>query len=133
MSDFTVRVRVAPTDCWSCGAETNIVSSIKLEDGDDSAECSVSDFTAFPQLISTIENCLPSDAGVGALKPRFSRTLETSYVSNGCCHCDALQGQHYEIHTRYDEAEVSEIRVPSSGGWRDLLQELTASEDGHLF
>ena len=29
---------------------------------------------------------------VGEIKARYSRTAERSYVSNGCLHCDALQG-----------------------------------------
>jgi len=133
MPDFMVRVRVAPTDCWSCGAETKIVSSVELDDGSDRAECSVADFTEFPHLVSAVEASLPSGTGVGALKRRFSRTIGSSYVSNGCFHCDALQGQHYEIHARYEEATMSEFHVASSEGWDKMLKELVESEDGHLF
>lgn len=31
-------------------------------------------------------------AGVGEIKRRYSRTVGESYWSNGCAHCDALQG-----------------------------------------
>jgi competence protein CoiA len=76
---------------------------------------------------------LPSDAGAGTLKSRRSNTLDKSYISNGCRHCDAIYGQHYEIHTRYDEATVAEFLAQASDGWAEMLQAIAASEDGHLF
>lgn len=44
MKSVGVEVRVAPVHCWSCGAETNVVSSIELSTNDTGGECSVADF-----------------------------------------------------------------------------------------
>jgi competence protein CoiA len=133
MEKVLVKVRVAPTDCWACGAETNIVSSVELSLGDAREECSIVDFTDYEHLVPMIVSHLPSDAGAGTLKSRRSNTLDKSYISNGCRHCDAIYGQHYEIHTRYDEATVAEFLAQASDGWAEMLQAIAASEDGHLF
>lgn len=133
MEEVLVLIRTAPTDCWSCGAETNIVSSIELSRGDANAECSVADFTDYPQLVRSIEESLKGKVDIGSLKARYSGTLAHSYMSNGCAHCDALFGQHFEIHTRYDEKVASEFVAAGTDGWSLMLDELLASEDGHLF
>jgi competence protein CoiA len=133
MGDLAVLVRTAPVDCWSCGAETTIISSIELSRGEDSAECSVSDFTDYPQLIDPIQKSLPGEIDMGPLKLRHSKTLARSYMSNGCAHCDALFGQHFEIHTRYDETQASKFVAQGSEGWDAMLDDLLTSEDGHLF
>lgn len=120
-------------DCWSCGAETSLISSIALTRGNANVECSVSDFTGYPHLIGQIQMSLPGKIDMGPLKLRHSKTLARSYMSNGCAHCDALFGQHFEIHTRYDETPASEFLGQGSDGWDAMLDELLNSEDGHLF
>ena len=40
---------------------------------------------------------------VGVIKPRYSGTLERSYMSNGCCDCDALISEFYEHDAWHDE------------------------------
>ena len=40
--------------------------------------------------------------GIGQVKERFSRTRGHAYLSNGCVHCDALQGAFFE-HDVYGE------------------------------
>jgi len=132
MSEIRVSVRVAPVDCWICGAEFHIVPSVKLATDTASAECYVSDFTAYPHLISAVQASLPYDLQVGALKERVSQTLGRSYISNGCFHCDALYGQHYEIHARYDEVVAAVFEGMPSEDWKAMAQALEDSEDGHL-
>lgn len=123
MKTVGVEVRVAPVDCWSCGAETRVVSSIELSTDDASAECSVADFTIYPHLIDEVRARLSDEPNIGPLKERYSKMLGRSYMSNGCSHCDALFGQHYEIHARYDEAPV--VTFPASGsGWSEILGKL---------
>ncbi|MBN9505354.1 MAG: hypothetical protein J0I69_04945 [Altererythrobacter sp.] len=133
MEEVVVNVRTAPVDCWSCGAETSIVSSIELSRGETSAPCSISDFTAYPRLVEPVRTALRDKVEIGDLKMRHSKTLARSYVSNGCAHCDALFGQHFEIHARYGEIEAARFAASAADGWGALLDALLASDDGHLF
>jgi competence protein CoiA len=114
MSNLTVIVRTAPTTCWSCGAETAIISSLLLTRANDDAECAVADFTEYPALIDEVNRAISDLKDVGKIKPRFSKTLARAYMSNGCSHCDALFGQNFEIQTRYDERDASCLIVPVS-------------------
>lgn len=107
MNAVRVTVRVTSVDCWSCGAEFKIVPSIELIRADSKLECCVSDFTDYPELIAEVEANLPQDVEVGQLKLRNSQIRARSYISNGCYHCDALYGQHYEIHARYVEEDAA--------------------------
>lgn len=133
MSNPSVIIRTAPTTCWSCGAETTIVSSLLLTRAKDDAECAVADFSEYPALIDVVNRAVSDQKDVGAVKLRFSKTLAQAYMSNGCFHCDALFGQHFEILTRYDEREAARLVVPISGEWAEVFQRLLAAEDGHLF
>lgn len=132
MNGVRVAVRVASVDCWSCGAEFHIVPSVELATGTASVECCVSDFTAYPHLISAVQASLPNDLQVGVLKARVSQTWGRSYISNGCFHCDALYGQHYEIHARYNEVIAAVFQGMPSEDWKAMAQALEDSEDGHL-
>jgi competence protein CoiA len=55
-----------------------------------------------------------------------------SYTSNGCYHCDALYGQHYEIHARYVEEDAASFEGAARDKWQAVVEALEASEDGHL-
>lgn len=103
---ISITLRTAPVDCWSCGCETEIVSSLSLENGEHNLECSVADFTDYAHLLSILQEEASQRASVGLLKLRYSATMKQEYANNGCSHCDALFGQHYEIHTRYDEKDA---------------------------
>src|SRR6185369_17756441 len=109
MGNLTVIIRTAPTTCWSCGAKTTIISSLLLTGAKDDAECAVADFSEYPALIDIVNRAISDQKEVGAVKPRFSKTLTQAYMSNGCFHCDALFGQHFEIHARYDEQEAARL------------------------
>lgn len=131
MNDILVQIRVAPLDCYSCGAETKMIASICLSTGDDKVDCSITDFSSYPELAAEVASSLIGRAEIGAVKTRFSRMMNWLYMSNGCAHCDALFGEHYEIHSRYDEVVAAEFRT-SSSGWRDIFSALLTSDDGHL-
>lgn len=133
MSVVDISLYTAPTDCWACGAEFKIVSSIKLARGKDSAESEVSDFTDYPELSAELSEQLSSQPAVGELKLRHSATMGKSYLSNGCAHCDAIFGRHYEFGTRYDEKLAVSLKVSAANGWGEMLDRLLASDDGHLF
>lgn len=106
--------------------------SIELVRNGSKLECCVSDFTEYPELIQEIQANLPLEAEVGQLKSRYSHTWARSYTSNGCCHCDALYGQHYEIHARYVEKDAASFEGADRHKWQEMVEALEASEDGHL-
>lgn len=133
MDILTVIIRTAPASCWSCGADTRIVSSLLLTCAHEIAECSVADFTDYPALIGELDEAVAEVQDLGKIKARFSKTLARDYMSNGCAHCDALFGQHFEIQTRYAEQDADQLIVPVSGDWAALFRSLLAAEDGLLF
>lgn len=45
--------------------------------------------------------------GIGAIKSRFSRTVGGSYISNGCQHCNSLQGDFFLSRFNPDEIEFA--------------------------
>ena len=109
-----------------------MIASIGLSTGDTDIDCSVTDFSDYSHLIDEIMHHLPLEIQLGTLKPRFSRALNRFYMSNGCAHCDALFGAHYEIHSRYDEYVASEFTGEADGEWNRIFDALLASKDGHL-
>lgn len=133
MNEIEIQAKVATVDCWSCGAEFIIASAIRLTRGDEIAECDVADFTEFPRLATTLSDHLSAIANLGPLKIRHSATVGGSYFSNGCAHCDALFGRHFEIATRNEERLGASFTVAAVDGWGKMLDDLVASDDGHLF
>lgn len=121
METITAILRAAPVDCWSCGCETLIISSVTLDRGTAGFDCSVADFTDWPDLIERLVGSLPPSHGIGVIKPRVSKTAGHAYMSNGCRHCDAIFGQHYEVHTRYDENVVAEVELAELERWELFL------------
>lgn len=63
---------------------------------------------------------------------RYGKMWARSYISNGCYHCGALYGQHYEIHARYGEEDATSFEGTARDEWQAMVEALEASEDGHL-
>jgi hypothetical protein len=108
-------------NCWRCNAETRIITAIKVAFGPNECRLSVFDLDKFPDVFEEIRSHLPRDLGVGAIRPRFSKTLERSYLSNGCVHCDVLIGAHYEFNALYKE-EVCSFSIRISERWRQAIE-----------
>lgn len=126
----TVSVRAAPMKCWhdACGADSIIITGVDLEFGPYRREFTVAAFSGEAELFAPIYGSLPSDLPVGPIKPRFSRTMDEEYLSNGCVRCDRLFGRFFEIDVRYEETVVSSFPVRASGRWRDFF--LNGDDDG---
>ncbi|MDH2134790.1 hypothetical protein N5J77_27020 [Sphingobium yanoikuyae] len=130
--DVAINIFVAPSQCWSCGADTSIITNLMMDlAGEETAFC-VGDLTDYPELAEEIATQIPPELGVGATKMRPSATMGRAYMSNGCAPCDAIFGMHYEIHARYDERHALTILPSAAAGWADLVEALNASDDGHL-
>lgn len=114
-------INVGTLSCWSCGADTDILASIVITYGAHTYRFSVANFGSSPDLFATIREHLPVDSAIGIIRTRFSNTLQSSYLSNGCAHCDALIGQHYEHEAWYDQREVSSFSIAVDERWREAL------------
>jgi competence protein CoiA len=89
-----VTVHTGVLDCWhsSCGAETRIITFINFMPDDLQFRVSNLD----PEILQFVLDQLPPDLEIGRIKPRYSKTVEQTYMSNGCVRCDRLIGEHYE-------------------------------------
>lgn len=82
-----VGVLVLPGRCWRCRQVTYPIVGVL---GPGHA------FRPFPdvadQLAGTLSEAALRKLGTGAIRRRRSRTRLDAYLSNGCLHCDAIQG-----------------------------------------
>jgi hypothetical protein len=101
-----IRVHAAEATCWKCSKQTTRLLHVEFAVDEvfpshgnhrinrDDIE------TAAPQgetwLAKYLPNELLASVGIGAIKRRYSRTVRSSYLSNGCVHCGALQGAFIE-------------------------------------
>ena len=118
----TVSARVAPMDCWSCGAETKFVTGFSVTFGPHMCEFTVPEIGEYPDLCELALHKLPTNLGLGPIERRFSTTQARSYMSNGCAHCGALIGEFYEIYARDDEYVVCSFPITLSERWREAIE-----------
>jgi hypothetical protein len=104
-SDAIVAIRAGLLSCWSCGADTRIITGIDVAFGPNKLSFTIPEIGDHAQLLESVLSRLPGCLEVGSVKPRFGKTQGRSYVSNGCFHCDALIGEFYE-HEAWDEQET---------------------------
>lgn len=116
-ADAILSVKAGHQFCWSCGAQTCILVSLDvLYDGEE-IPFGVEDFDGFPDLMGSIVSQLPTHLGIGEIKPRFSKTQGRSYMSNGCAHCDRLQGQFLRADALAAQEEVARLPIRLAGQW----------------
>jgi competence protein CoiA len=104
-ADAIVSVRAGSLSCWSCGADTRIVTGIDVAFGPNELGFTIPEIGNQAEPLDSILSRLPGDLEIGRIKPRFSKTQGRTYVSNGCFHCDALIGEFYE-HDAWDEQQT---------------------------
>ena len=90
--------------CWRCRRPTVALIGVRPHNGRRAGSLvSCQD----EKVLAYAAAALPADAAarmsVGAIKPRFSRTRNGEYLSNGCVHCDALLGDFYLYHETLPE------------------------------
>lgn len=101
-STVPMQVATSALDCWRCGKETHAIMGLtfgleKSWPGFGETVLQIYDFEDCPEwLQATLPAQLLAAHGVGAVKHRSSKTRGASYLSNGCVHCDAIQGQFYD-------------------------------------
>jgi hypothetical protein len=121
----TARIQSGVLDCRqsNCRGRTRIVTFIEVLVGPHRFQFTVSDLNDFPDLLASCQERIPKTSRVGTIKPRYSQTLEQSYMSNGCYRCDALVGQHFEHDAWYDESiTLAEFQIAISERWLQAIE-----------
>lgn len=103
-------LHAAEQRCWKCTRTTRIVTELVfrvdlLVPGAMPLSLRVEDFDspAGAQCLATaLAGTDLKSHGIGALRLRFSRTRGAAYLSNGCVHCDALQGAFFEHEVSFE-------------------------------
>lgn len=95
----TLTAKLIPVEepCWRCKKLTKMIVGMFFYNsaGEEISSVCFTD-VGIPELILThTNNKTLASYGVGAIKSRYSKTVGESYLSNGCYHCDAIQGDFF--------------------------------------
>lgn len=95
--DITAKLIPVIEPCWKCKKNTkSIVGVYFYNSAREEISCVCFTDNGIPELIMEhTDNIILASHGVGAIKSRYSKTVDGSYLSNGCCHCDAIQGDFF--------------------------------------
>lgn len=125
-------VCAAYTDCWRCKKTTGLVIDLcfaasQVLQGAADVTAKIYDFDdegrGAALLMSTLPAALLAPHGIGPIKPRYSRTEGQRYLSNGCIHCDALQGRFFEHEVAYDAHPIFSVDVLFDEQWASHLED----------
>lgn len=130
--EAVVSVHGGFAECWHarCRARTRVVTRIEVAFGPHACGFSVSELGEHPKLLRTVLDTLPSGLGIGDIKPRFSKTLQHSYFSNGCVRCDRLFGQFFEYQALHEQEVLHSFPIRISEDWQDAISSSEAFEQG---
>ena len=94
---ITCEVAYDHISCWRCKKKTGVVfgASLVHDIFGDLGFNHFSDKLIAEHISKHMDLCSLDAHGIGEIKQRYSKTLECSYLSNGCLHCDAIFGDHY--------------------------------------
>ena len=128
---------VAYTDCWRCKKTTGLVIDLcfaasRVLPGAADVTANIYDFDDEGRGAALLISTLPVETlarhGIGQIKPRYSRTEGRPYLSNGCIHCDALQGRFFDHEVAYDAQPVFSVDVLFDDHWVSHLEDRVAIE-----
>ena len=128
-------VCAAYTECWRCKKTTGLVIDLcfaasRVLQGAADVTAKIYDFDDEGRggalLMSTLPAALLAPHGIGPIKPRYSRTEGQPYLSNGCIHCDALQGRFFDHEVTYDAHPIFSIDVQFDNRWVSHLEDREA-------
>ena len=119
-----VEVRCGNLDCWKCGAETLIVTGLDISIGPHRLSATIPDLGNCPDLVRRTLQAIPAQASLGRIMHRNSREAGSRYLSNGCAHCGALIGAHYEYQAWDHQDVVARFRTVVDERMRQLAIDL---------
>lgn len=128
-----VEVSTARIPCWKCKRYTSVVLRIsfaasRILPGCFDIPMSIYDFDKnLPGGHAALASILPANLlrqhEIGTVKPRWSKTQAREYMSNGCIHCDALQGSFFEHEYAYDATKAFETDAEFRSEWIPHLED----------
>jgi competence protein CoiA len=129
-----VDVEAVQIRCWRCKKETGVVMGLVFAASRVLAGCpdipaSIYDIgeglpDGAAEVMSILTSALLKQHGIGVVKPRWSKTEGREYISNGCLHCDALQGRFFEHEYAFEAAKAFETEAVFKAEWMPRLGEL---------
>lgn len=106
---LTVRLFGLTVTCWRCGSPTCCVVGLMDADTLENDDLIGADD---PFVLRVADRLLDDrrrgEHRIGAIRPRFSKTANATYLSNGCVSCDALQGEFFLFHEELPQALAEE-------------------------
>jgi len=133
-----MEVEATPTKCWRCHKPTRIVTGLVFAASRVLPGCADIHATIYwfdeiadgPRILAALlPPALLRQYGIGALRPRYSKTEGATYLSNGCVHCDALQGKFFEDRLLRNGEVLFEVEAE----FLDELARIGSHEDSHVF
>lgn len=130
--ELPVEVEAAYVPCWKCKKETGVVLTLlfaadRVFPGYGNIEVSLDDLDELSDGAAIAAEMLPAQTlrqhRIGAVKPRYSKTVGASYLSNGCVHCDALQGRFFDHECAHEAQKVMEVRAVLKADWVPHLRD----------
>jgi len=128
-----VEVFTETTVCWRCKEDTRLVLGItfaasRVLPGCADVELNLHSFgdnleDGAPVVARMLPAALLKSHGIGELRPRYSRTEGGSYLSNGCVHCDALQGRFFEHEHGFALEKTLEVEARFEAEWGPLMED----------
>ena len=130
-----VEVNAVRIRCWRCKKETGVVMGLVFAASSALAGCpdipvSIYDMgedlpNGAAELMSIIPPSLLGRHGIGTVKPRRSKSAGGVYLSNGCVHCDALQGRFFEHEFAFESEKAFQTEAVFKAEWVPRLSEST--------
>ncbi len=119
-----VGVRCGNMDCYKCGAETLIITGLDIDIGPHKLSATISELDNCPDLVRQALQLIPAHISLGRITHRYSREAGSRYLSNGCAHCGALIGAHYEYQAWNQQDVVARFRTVVDDRMRQLAIDL---------
>ncbi|KKN85109.1 hypothetical protein LCGC14_0282780 [marine sediment metagenome] len=94
---LTMRANHVEVDCWRCHKTTCMVTDIEAVSASNVviSRLPFTDKRAATWIAAHFDKVSLSQNGIGTICSRYSKTFGGNYISNGCVHCDALQGDFF--------------------------------------
>jgi hypothetical protein len=117
-----IRIQSGEIGCWKCEVVTRVVTFIEVFVGPHRFQLRVPELTDFRDLLASCLGHVPRGSGVGRINPRCSNAQWRSYMSNGCCRCDALISKFFEHYARCENRVIlAQFPISISDRWRQAI------------